>query len=78
MVVLPHRITGEVIYIGIQMAAPVIIAIFFVDIILGIANRIAPQINVWMLGFTLKGYVGVLLLFISITMISDRIVYYSI
>lgn len=66
------RITGQVIYIAIQMAAPVIIAIFFADMILGIANRVSPQINVWMLGFTLKGYIGILLLFVSITMIGDQ------
>jgi flagellar biosynthetic protein FliR len=71
------RISGQVIALGIQMAAPIIIAIFFADIILGMANRIAPQINVWMLGFTMKGYIGVLLLFVSITMIGDRMYYYS-
>jgi len=70
------RITGEVIFIAIQMSAPVLIAIFLADLILGIANRVAPQINVWMLGFTLKGYVGILLMFISFTMIYSQIEYY--
>jgi type III secretion protein SpaR/YscT/HrcT len=65
-------ITGEVIFIALQMSAPVIIAIFLADLILGIANRVAPQINVWMLGFTLKGYVGILLMFISFTMIYSQ------
>jgi len=71
------RITGEIIYIALQMATPVIIAIFLTDLILGIANRVAPQINVWQLGFTIKGYIGTLLLFISITMIGEQMVYYS-
>lgn len=71
------RITAEVIYIALQMSAPVIIAILLADIILGIANRIAPQINVWMLGFQLKGYIGVLLLFLSITMIGDQMSKYT-
>ena len=70
------NITGEVIFIALQMSAPVIIAIFLADLILGIANRVAPQINVWMLGFTLKGYVGILLMFISFTMICSQIEYY--
>ena len=77
MVDLFIRISGQVIALAIQIAAPVIIAIFFADIILGIANRIAPQINVWMLGFTLKGFVGILILFVSITMIGDQIYNYS-
>jgi type III secretory pathway component EscT len=71
------KITGEVLLISIQLSAPIIIAIFVADIILGIANRVAPQINVWELGFNVKGYLGVLLLFLAITMIGDQIVHYS-
>lgn len=71
------RISGEVLLIALQLAAPVIIAIFVADIILGVANRVAPQINVWELGFNVKGYVGILLLFVSITMIGDQIRYYA-
>lgn len=71
------RITGEVLYISLQMSAPVLIAIFMADIILGIANRVAPQINVWELGFHVKGYVGILLLFIAMTMVGEQVVSYS-
>jgi type III secretory pathway component EscT len=71
------NVTGEVLYIAVQLAAPVIIAIFLADIILGIANRVAPQINVWELGFNVKGYVGILLLFVSITMIAKQFEFYS-
>ena len=66
------RISGEVLYMSIQLAAPIIIAIFIADIILSVANRVAPQINVWELGFNVKGYVGILLLFISITIVGDQ------
>ncbi|MBT3182537.1 MAG: flagellar biosynthetic protein FliR [Deltaproteobacteria bacterium] len=66
------NVTGEVIYIALQMSTPVIIAIFLTDLILGIANRVAPQINVWQLGFTMKGYIGILLLFVSITMVAEK------
>lgn len=61
--------TGQVIVLSIQIAAPVILAILMSDVILAVANRIAPQINVWELGFNIKGYVGMLMLFISITMV---------
>ncbi len=71
------RISGEVFLIALQLAAPIIIAIFVADIILGVANRVAPQINVWELGFNVKGYVGVLMLFVSITIIGEQIRYYS-
>lgn len=61
--------TGQVIVLSVQIAAPVILAILLADVILAVANRIAPQINVWELGFNVKGYVGILMLFISITMV---------
>jgi len=71
------RMTGNVIFIALQVATPVIIGILLADLILGIANRVAPQINVWMLGFTIKGYLGILMLFISITMVCDQLQYYG-
>lgn len=71
------KITGNVVAIAIQLSAPILIAIFLTDIILGIANRVAPQINVWMLGFILRGYIGILLLFLALTMITEQIRHYS-
>ena len=61
--------TGQVIILSVQIAAPVILSILMADIILAVANRIAPQINVWEMGFNIKGYLGVLMLFVSITMV---------
>jgi len=69
--------TGKVLYISMQIAAPVIIAILMTDIILGVANRFAPQINVWELGFNIRGYVGILMLFLSITFIARQIEHYT-
>jgi type III secretion protein T len=71
------KVTGEVIYIAVQVSMPVIIGILLADLILGIANRVAPQINVWMLGFTIKGYLGILMLFVSLTVVCDQLEYYS-
>lgn len=71
------KMTGQVIFIAIQVSTPVIIGILLADLILGLANRIAPQINVWMLGFTIKGYLGILMLFLSLTLVCDQLEYYS-
>ncbi|MFH1653846.1 MAG: flagellar biosynthetic protein FliR [Pseudomonadota bacterium] len=71
------RITGEVLYIAVQIAAPIMIAIFVADIILGLSNRIAPQIDVWMLGFNIKGYVGILLFFTALGMIGNQVYNYT-
>ncbi|MBI5300306.1 MAG: type III secretion system export apparatus subunit SctT [Deltaproteobacteria bacterium] len=67
------KMTGKIFFIAIQISAPVIIAILITDIILGVANRFAPQINVWELGFNIRGYVGILLLFLSLAFIARQI-----
>jgi type III secretory pathway component EscT len=71
------RMTGQVIFIALQVATPVIIGILLADLILGLANRVAPQINVLILGFTSKGYLGMLMLFLSLTVVCDQLQYYS-
>jgi flagellar biosynthesis protein FliR len=71
------RVTGEVLSISLQMSMPVIIAILLADIILAIANRVAPQINVWELGFNVKGVLGILMLFVSLTIVVDQIERYT-
>lgn len=70
-------LTAEILVIAVQISAPVIIAILIADIILGVANRIAPQINVWELGFNVKGYLGVLALFWAITVIVSQMEHYT-
>jgi flagellar biosynthesis protein FliR len=62
------EVSGHVVTMAIAISAPVIIAILLADIILGVANRMAPQINVWELGFNVKGYVGVLLFALMMTL----------
>ncbi len=69
--------TGKVLVISVQLAAPVIIAILMADIILGVANRFAPQINVWELGFNIRGYLGVLILFLSLGFVATQIEHYT-
>jgi len=49
--------------IALQLAGPIILIIFLSDFAFGIVSRVAPQVNVFMLGFQVKpalGLVGVL------------------
>lgn len=71
------RLTGQVLVIAASFSAPVMLAIFIADLILGIMNRIAPAINVWEMGFTIRGYLGVLILFLSITILAHEMERYS-
>jgi flagellar biosynthetic protein FliR len=41
-------------FIGLQMAAPIILVVFLIDFGFGVLNRVAEQINVFQLGFQLK------------------------
>lgn len=55
-------ISGNIIFVGFQMVAPVIITTLAIDIILGIISKTAPQINVFQLSFVFKPCVGTMVL----------------
>jgi len=49
---------------AIKLAAPIVLLIFLADFSFGIVSRVAPQVNVFMLGFQVKpaiGLVGIML-----------------
>lgn len=46
----------------IQLSAPALIGILLTDMFLGIANRLAPQVQIVFLGIALKSWVGIALL----------------
>jgi flagellar biosynthetic protein FliR len=66
------RLSGNVLVIAVQLSAPVVIAILLVDLVLGLANKMAPQINVYELGFAIKGYVAPLLVYISLLILVSQ------
>lgn len=56
---------GIVLGRGIQLAAPMMATLFLSDVALGILTRVAPTMNVFVLGFPLK--IGITLMFAAIT-----------
>jgi len=60
------KLTGQIFYVGIQIAAPMLAALFIVQIALGLLSRVAPQMNVFMLSFPLNILVGVILFMFSL------------
>ena len=52
------KITSNVLYIGLQIASPVLLATLGQDIILGIISKTAPQVNVFQLSFLFKPVLG--------------------
>lgn len=55
-------ITSGVLFFGLQIAAPVLLATLGQDIILGIISKTAPQVNVFSLSFLFKPVLGVAIL----------------
>lgn len=51
-------LSSNVLYMGLQIASPVLLATLGQDIILGIISRTAPQINVFQLSFLFKPVLG--------------------
>jgi type III secretion protein T len=49
---------NRVVAVGIQLAAPCLLAILMTEMFLGIANRLAPQVQIAFLGMSLKSLVG--------------------
>ena len=66
------RMSADVLVLGMQLAAPVLISIFLTDLVLGIANKMAPQIPVFEIGFMMKGYVGVGMVYVSIVVLAQQ------
>jgi len=59
------NILNHIMSVGIQLAAPAMIAILMAEAFLGIANRLAPQVQIAFLGLSLKSFVGLLILMLG-------------
>ena len=74
-------ITSNVLYFGMQLAAPVLLATLGQDIILGIISKTAPQVNVFQLSFLFKPILGALILIwilpMLISVITDYMTSYA-
>jgi flagellar biosynthetic protein FliR len=54
--------TGQVIAIGLLLAAPAVVAIFLTDLVFGVINRVAPQINVFFMAMPVKMMMGIVVI----------------
>lgn len=66
------KMTGLVLVYALQLTAPILISIFVSDVILGIMSKTAPSINVWELGFVIRGVLGVLIFYLAIEIVSHE------
>ena len=75
------KITSNVLYMGLQIASPVLLATLGQDIILGVISKTAPQVNVFQLSFLFKPVLGAAIMVWILPMlyniIQDYLVSYS-
>lgn len=57
---------GEVFTLGVQMAAPVLSATFFTDVVLGLLGKASPQAPLMMLGPPIKTLLGLAILYVAL------------
>ncbi len=73
--------TSNVLYIGLQIASPVLLATLGQDIILGVISKTAPQVNVFQLSFLFKPVFGAAIMIwilpMLINVISDFFISFS-
>lgn len=72
------RITGEVLFVGVLISAPVVAATFLTDLVFGILNRVSPQLNAYFLSMPVKAMAGIIMVIIAISPLSERMGHYAV
>lgn len=75
------KMSSNVLYMGLQIASPVLLATLGQDIILGVISKTAPQVNVFQLSFLFKPVFGAAIMIwilpMLLNVISDYFLTYS-
>jgi type III secretion protein T len=67
-------ILGNVVILSTQLAAPALIMILMTDFFLGIANRLAPQVQITFLGMPLKSLLALTIVFFGWKLFNEEII----
>ena len=59
------NMSGSIFAVSLQLTAPIVLAIFMVDIVMGVMNRIAPMVQVYFLAMPFKAVVGIIMFILS-------------
>ena len=75
------KLSSNVLYMGLQIASPILLATLGQDIILGVISKTAPQVNVFQLSFLFKPVLGAAIMVwimpMLVNIISDYFLSYS-
>lgn len=70
------KLSSNVLYMGLQIASPVLLATLGQDIILGVISKTAPQVNVFQLSFLFKPVFGAAIMVWILPMLANIITDY--
>lgn len=65
-------LTGNILSIGVQLAVPIVITLLLTDLLFGLINRTAPQINVFFLSMPVKMWIGIFVLLVMLPFLVER------
>lgn len=75
------KMSSNVLYMGLQIASPILLATLGQDIILGVISKTAPQVNVFQLSFLFKPVLGAAIMIwilpMLVNIITDYFITYS-
>ncbi|HAR41906.1 MAG TPA: hypothetical protein DCS07_04630 [Bdellovibrionales bacterium] len=60
------QLSGSVITFGMELAAPIAISLFAVNVVFGVLGKAMPQLNILVLSFAASGLIGLGVLFLSL------------
>jgi type III secretion protein SpaR/YscT/HrcT len=68
------RLFNEFMVLSIQLATPALLMILMTDVFLGIANRLAPQVQITFLGMPLKSLLALFIVFVGFSLFNAEVI----
>lgn len=72
--VMQLQLFNKVMVLSIQLATPALLAILMTDVFLGIANRLAPQVQITFLGMPLKSLLALVIVCLGFTVFNSEVI----
>jgi flagellar biosynthetic protein FliR len=67
------QMTGDVITFGLQIAAPMAVSLFSVNVVFGVLSKAMPQLNIFMLSFSITTIAGFTVLLLNLPGFHDTV-----
>jgi flagellar biosynthetic protein FliR len=70
------KVSGNILKLAVELAAPVMVVTMAVDIMLAVVNRTAQQIPVFQLSYALKPAIGVIIILVTLPLFMNTMMHY--